>query len=322
MRLTPPLTRRAALALPLAMALNACSAGRPPLRRLVIATGGKGGVYYELGRALAGHLHRQWGSDTEVRATAASVENLKLVADGMADVAFASLDSVALAVAGLPPFTRPLPLSALAQIYDDYVQIVSLRGTSVDHLDDLSGHHVGVGAPGSGTELVANRVLGMARFSGLQRLHLSVADSVQALVSGRIQAFFFSGGLPTPAIAGLSAAKPIHVIPLGEYVEILQRRYQDVYVRKTIPAMTYNLSQGSVPTVGIHNLLVVNDRMDPGEAYWLTRVLFEARGEFAAAHAEAQHLHERTAIFTAPAPLHPGAIRYYREVKSVSSTTL
>ncbi|MGW4643602.1 TAXI family TRAP transporter solute-binding subunit [Sphaerisporangium sp. NPDC004334] len=321
MRLTPLLARRSALALPLVLPLYGCSDGRPPLRRVVVATGGQGGVYYELGRALAHHLHDQWGCQTEVRATAASVENLRLVADGAADVAFASLDSVALALLGLPPFQRPMKISALAQIYDDYVQLISLRGTSVDHLSDLAGHHVSAGAPGSGTELVAERVLAVGGFPRPSLARLGVADSVQALLGGQIQAFFFSGGLPTPAIAGLADLRPIHIIPLGDHVEILQRRYQGVYVRKTIPSVTYHLSQGSVPTAGIHNLLVVNDRMPQADAYWLTRVLFEARVEFAAAHAEARHLHQRTAVYTAPAPLHPGAVRYYREVKPMAAAT-
>jgi uncharacterized protein len=289
--------------------------------RLVIATGGQGAVYYAYGEGLArvarAHLP---GAEPRVVSTAASVENLRLVADGRADVAFTLADSAALAYEGRPPFTAREPVVALARLYENYTHLVVAADSPIHRLPDLRGRVVSLGASGSGTELIATRLLAVAGVDpkkGIRVRPLQLADSAAALRGGRIDAFFFSGGLPTEAIAELAHVMPIRLIDLGDYVEPLGKQYRAFYEERSIPASTYELA-GPVRTIGVPNYLVVNASMPADRAYALTRMLFEQRDALARAHPEALHLNLRAAISTDPLPLHPGAIRYYRESKRQS----
>lgn len=307
-------TRRALLAGLLASGLCACSPDQPQIRRLVIATGGHGGVYYALGSAFGSVLSRRWGTDVTVKETGASIENLNLVDAGQADLGFSTIDAVALAVHGRAPFAGPMPVSCLAELYDDYLQAVVRADSSLRSVADLAAAVVSVGPHASGTELVALRLLDLLQVRPRRLERLGVSEAADALRTGAIECFFFSGGLPTPAIAALGAVVPLRLLPLGDQVPELVRRHGDVYFRRTIPAKVYGTTT-KVVTLGAPNLLVTRETMSADLAYLLTRLLFESRPALEKAHPEARHLHERTAVYTGPVPLHPGAVRYYREAK-------
>jgi TRAP transporter TAXI family solute receptor len=289
-----------------------------PLAHFIVAAGGRGGVYYAYGQGLAAAARKAYpGVRAQVLPTAASVENLRLVAAGEADVGFSLADSAALAVYGREPFERPAPLRALAWLYDNYTQLVVRAGSPVRAVANLRGRAVSTGAPGSGTELLATRILtaaGIDPDAGVHRSFLDIGDSVAALRDGRIDAFFFSGGLPTPAITGLAAATAIRLVDLAGFVAGLRASYGDFYAERSIPATTYGLGE-EVATIGVANYLVVRGDMPDATAYAITRLLFTAKPELVAAHPAALHLNPRTAVDTFPLRLHPGAERYYRQAK-------
>ena len=125
---------------------------------------GRGGVYYPYGGGLAKILNEGLPN---VRATAevtsASVDNLKLIRDGRADVAFTLADTLDDAVNGRAVFDgRPVPAAGLAVLYSNYTQIITLSGSGIDRVADLRGHTVSTGSPGSGTEVTALRLLAAA----------------------------------------------------------------------------------------------------------------------------------------------------------------
>ena len=141
-----------------------------------------------------------------------------------------------------------------------------------------------------------------------------LADAATALRAGRIDAFFFSGGLPIPQIAELAKQMPIRLVELADYAAPLRKKYPAFYEEQSILASTYGLD-APVQTIGVPNYLVVNASMPDDRAYALTRLLFTRRDDLAAAHPAALYLDRRSAVSTYPLPLHPGAIRYYRETK-------
>ena len=143
---------------------------------------------------------------------------------------------------------------------------------------------------------------------------LDPAAAADGVRTGRLDGMFFSGGIPTDALAALAAAVPVAFLPLGEYVASMRARYGEVYVERTIPASAYGLGTPTV-TLGIANYLVVHRAMAERLAYHVIRALFERRDLLAAAHPEGSHLDRGEAISTYPLPLHPGAARYYREMK-------
>ncbi|HEY3504418.1 MAG TPA: TAXI family TRAP transporter solute-binding subunit [Actinocatenispora sp.] len=293
-----------------------CGPEKPPFDRLVVATGGAGGVYAALGAALAAVVRDRWHIPTRVLHTGAALDNLGLVATGRADLGFATVDAAQLAVDGTAPFRRRQPIAAVAGMYDDLMQLVVRADTPIRTLAGLRGHRVSVGSPGSGTELIVNRLLPIADVpAAAMSVHRWGADdSAEALAAGRLDAFFFSGGVPTPAVAALARRDPgIRLVPLDSCVPQLQARYGEVYERRTLAHSVYRLPP--VQTFGIHNILfTAADRPAPAVAS-LTRLLFEHRAALVAAHDEARQLTTRSGIETYPLPLHPGAESYYRATK-------
>jgi hypothetical protein len=292
----------------------------PAPQRLVIAAGGPGDIYQQLGEALAGAARRAWGAEVRLAGSAGSIRNLELVAIGEADVGFASVDTAEIAVSGNSPFGRALPIQALARLYDDYLQVVTLAGSGIESLADLAGRRVSVGSDQAGTDIVAERLLAAAGVSPQQPAALPASTSARALVAGEIDAFVVAGGLPTPAVAEVAAqpgAVP-RLLPLQELVPDLQRQYGEYYQARSIPAGTYPGVDTTVATVGIPNVLVVRQDLPEATAYRLTELLFAAKPELVAAHVEARRLDHRSALATFPIELHAGAERYYRAAKPLA----
>jgi TRAP transporter TAXI family solute receptor len=310
--------RRTALAgaAGLLAALGGCGQEKPPFERLVLATGGTGGVYAALGAALAAVVREQWHIPTRVLHTGAAVENLGLVAAGRADLGFATVDAAQLAVDGATPFHRRQAVAAVAGMYDDLMQLVVRADRPIRTPDGLRGHRVSVGPPGSGTELIATRLLSIADvpLASLETHRWGADESARALAAGRLDAFFFSGGVPTPAVAALARRDPgIRLVALESYVPQLQARYGEVYERRTVARSVYDLPP--VQTFGIHNILFTAADRPAAAVARLTSLLFDHRSRLVAAHDEARQLTTRSAIETYPLPLHPGAESYYRTTK-------
>lgn len=300
-----------------AAGLATCGSPARPPTQLTIATGGVGGVYNLLGTALAQAMRQRWGAQVTVMTTAASIENIMLLDAHRVDLAFATVDSAALALAGSRPFDHQIKIAAIAGLYEDYLQIVVRDSSTIMDVSDLRSRRVSTGSPGSGTEVVAGRILsaaGLDTTKDIQRSRLSVADSAAALRDGTIDAFFFTGGLPTPAVADLAKTTYLRLISIDRYLPALQDDYGDVYQPRSIPPFMYELGS-QVATIGITNVLLVRADLPESDAYQLTSLLFAARAELIAAHPEARRLNPSSALSTLPVPLQPGAARYYRDKK-------
>ena len=303
----------------LAIVVSACGGQRSDSRFISIATGGTGGVYYPYGGGLAKVLNE---SLPDVRATAevtaASVDNLKLIRDGKADIAFALADTVADAKNGTGAFEgRPVPVMSLAVLYSNYTHLVTLTQSGINAVSDLKGRTISTGSPGSGTEVIAFRTLraaGLNPDADVRRQGLGASESAEALKDGKVEAFFWSGGLPTAAVQDLSHSPGITVrmVPTGALVPALQQEHGPLYFLLQVPANAYPGITQAVPVVGVANVLVVNRTMTEQLAFDITRILFEKQQELAAIHPEARNLSLQTATKGSPAEFHPGALRYYK----------
>ncbi len=319
----PPPSLRVPLIVALALlgVSSACQRGASPgAQYLSIATGGTGGVYYPYGGGLAKVLNDHLtGVRATAEVTAASVDNLKLIRDGGADVAFVLADSLADAVAGRGAFEgRPIAVRSLAVLYSNYTHLVTTASSGIGRVADLRGKVVSTGSPGSGTEVIATRVL---RASGVDpdrdvtRQGLGASESAGALKDGKISAFYFSGGLPTAAVQDLAHTPglTIRLLPTAEALTALQRDYGALYFPLEVPASAYRGQDTAITVVGVANVLVVNASMPEALAYDITRLLMEKRSELVAIHPEARHLAPATGSAANPAPFHPGAVKFYRE---------
>jgi TRAP transporter TAXI family solute receptor len=285
---------------------------------LSIATGGTGGVYAVYGGGLADAISRNLeGYRATAETTSASVDNIKLIARKDSDIAFTLADTAIDAVEGRESFDEPQPIRALGEIYTNYTQVATVAGKDISSIEDLRGERVSVGDPGSGTEVIALRVLeaaGLDPDEDIDRNQLGVDESVNALRDGSIDAFFWSGGLPTGAVTDLATTEELRLVPTAEYAKTLRDEYGEAYRVDTIPKDTYKGLPADVRTVAVPNLLVVHEEMDEGLAHDLTELLFAQKERLVAVHPEAENLDpQRAQDVVAPVQLHPGAARYYQE---------
>jgi TRAP transporter TAXI family solute receptor len=298
-----------AAALAAAGAVAGCSSGDGGGAVLRLATGGRGGPYEALGARLAAELRRR-GFTVRVLPTAASVANLAMLAEGRADLGFALADSAEDAVRA-----RHLPVAALARLYMNYVHLIVRADSRVAVPADLAGRTVSINAGGSGTAVTAERILAAAGAAGARGrvLRLGLDESIEALRSGRIEAFFWSGGVPTPALEEFRRATPIRLIALDGLVAPLRRTHGPLYEEASVPARSYGLS-GPVATVGTASYLVCRTGLAVRHARAVTGILFSSRDRLQVPDAPGGRLDERYAIGTGSVPLHRGAAAYYRSV--------
>jgi TRAP transporter TAXI family solute receptor len=298
----------------------ACSS--PQTRFLSVATGGTGGVYYPYGGAIARLISEKIpNTQATAEVTGASVDNLKLLQLGKVDLALTLVDTLADAVSGKGPFSATGAVGSvrtLAVLYTNYTHVVVRQGLGIKTVADLKGRTVSVGAPGSGTELLADRILlaaGIDPRKDITRHSLGVAESVGAIKDSKLDAFFWSGGLPTASIQDLAATPGVSMALLGHesLLPFLQRDFgNDLYSLAVIPAGTYRGIDADVGTVGVKNLLVASSQLDDALVTEILKVMFDNKAALVAAHPEARHLEPPATFEGTPAPYHPGALAYYK----------
>jgi TRAP transporter TAXI family solute receptor len=323
----PVLTVRsvAACALVAAVAFAACgspsSGSGSSKRRLSIATGGTGGVFYPYGGGIAKVISEHLpNTEATAEVTAASVDNLKFLKQGTSDLAFTMADMAQDAVKGSDVFTDfgAVPVRTLAVLYSSYSHLVARADAGISSIADLRGRVVSTGAAGSGTTVIARRILqagGLDPARDIREQSLGVAQSVDALKDGKIDAFFFNGGLPTASILDLvnTPGMSAKFIPTDAQLPRLEQLFGPaLYFRDVIPRATYN-NEAEIPVVAVTNLLVASVDMPEDLAHDITQVLIDRQAELAAIHPQAKTLSLKSAIAGSPVPFHPGAIRFYRE---------
>lgn len=309
---------RAIRYLTLALLTLAMPAGFAQMQ-LSIATGGTGGVYYPYGGGLAELINNHIeGRSAVAEVTGASVENMGLIHRGDSDLAIALADTVYQGYTGTGAFEgrQVAGARALASIYPNAVQIVTLADSGISSLSDLRGKRVSVGAPGSGTEINANTLLETngITYDDITVQRLNFNETADALRDGDIDAGFWSVGPPTSSILNLAATRDIRLIGLTDEEIANAREAEPVFARYTLRAGIYDGVEEPVPTISIPNVLVVNADLDEELAYEITKVLFEFTDELIAIHLAANDTTVEFSIESTPVPFHPGAIRYYEEV--------
>ncbi|MDR5703691.1 MAG: TAXI family TRAP transporter solute-binding subunit [Armatimonadota bacterium] len=292
----------------------------PTLRRISIATGGTGGVYFVLGGGLARLISQHIpGVQATAEVTSASVDNMRLIGAKRADLALTLNDTAYDAYKGQADFKgNPIPIRVLVPVYDNYNHLVTIEGTGINSIADLKGKRVSVGSPGSGTEVTALRILRAAGIDpdrDIRKERLGVAPSADALKDRKIDAFFWSGGIPTPAVLDLASTPGIRMrlIPLDTVVEALRKEYGPLYFKITIRKIAYPGLTEDVPVVGVANLIVVHKDFPEDLAYAIVKLIFERKQDLVAVHKEAQNISLLRIAGRTPIPFHPGAVRYYRE---------
>ncbi len=315
MRIT--LSRLAWLAAALALALPAAAQQG---NRISITTGGTGGVYYPLGGGMANVLSKYVpGLQATAEVTGGSVDNLKLVNAGKSEVAFSMVDAAWDAAQGVDKFKdNKVNARTLMVLYPNKMHVVTVEGSGIAKLADLKGKRVSTGSAGSGTEIMALRILEAVGIDGkkdLKQERLGAAESVNAIKDRKIDAFFWVGGVPTAAVTDLGATPglKLKLVDHDEAVEAMNRKYGPLYVKSVIPAGSYPGQGKASANIDVWNILVTNDKMSDAMAYAIVKTLFDKKSELVAVHKEALNIELKSQPIGSPIPFHPGARKYFEE---------
>jgi TRAP transporter TAXI family solute receptor len=274
-------------------------------------------VYYPLGAAI-GKIYSDKipNVKTQVQATKASVENLILLQQGRGELAFTLGDSLKAAWEGDEEAgfkSRLDKLRTLGAIYPNYIQIVATSDSGIKTLADLKGKSLSVGAPKSGTELNSRAILSAAgmTYKNMGKVeYLPFAESVDLMKNRQLNATLQSAGLGVASLKDLSTSTAITVVSVPKAIV---DKIGPPFVPAMIPANTYTGQDKDVPTAAVVNYLVTSAAVSDDLAYQMTSLIFESLPELVNAHAAGKEIKLETAATGSPVPLHPGAIRYYRE---------
>lgn len=288
-----------------------------PSQFINILTAGTGGIYYPLGGALSNIFAAKIpGTRPSVQATKGSVENLNILQQGRGEIAFTLGDTLSLAWAGDADagFKGKLDkLRGIAAIYPNYVQIVASKESGVKTLIDLKGKRLSVGAPKSGTELNARKLLAAAgiNYKDLAKVeYLPFEESVDLMRNRQLDATLQSVGLGAPTLRNFANAFSVIVVDVPA---IAVAKAGAPYTRGVIPKDTYRGQDADVQTATIPNYLVTRTDLPADLVYNMTKAIFESTAELSAAHPAAAGIKLERALDGMPVPLHPGAAKFFKE---------
>ena len=282
-----------------------------------ILTGGTSGVYYPLGSALT----KIYGdnikdSKVQVQVTKASVENLVLLQEGKGEIAFVLGDSAKDAWDGKEDAgfkTKLDKLRIIGAIYPNYIQIVASKDSKIKTLADLKGKGLSVGAAKSGTELNSRAILSAAGLSykDLGKVeYLPFAESIELIKNRQLDATLQSAGLGVASLKDLANSLDVTVVSVPDAVV---KKMGAPFMSGKIPANTYKGQAEDVSTAAVVNYLVTRKDVSDATAYQMTKLFYENLPALVAAHSAAKDINLKDAAKNPPLPLHPGAIKYYKE---------
>ncbi len=290
-------------------------------QNISIATGGTGGVYYPMGGGMAAILSKHVpGMQATAEVTGGSVDNLKLIGSGKPYIGLVMTDASQDAYRGEDKFKgNKVPLKTLMILYPNRMHVVSVEGRGIAKMADLKGKRVSTGSPGSATEVMAFRLIeaaGLDKDKDLKRERLGVAESVNAVKDGKIDAFFWVGGLPTAGVTDLAntPGTKIKMVDHADAVAAMNKKYGNLYVEDTIGKDVYRGMDTDNKQATVMNILVSHENMDDKTAYSIVKTIFDKRDDLIAVHKEAMNFKlENQKTSASPIPFHPGAIKYFTE---------
>jgi uncharacterized protein len=290
---------------------------------LTLASGSPGGVYYPLGGGMAVVIQKTTDLRCAAESTGASVENCRLVGVGESDMGMVMGSIAYKAIQGKDPFEKKFPIVSLFQMYPAPEHIVTISGKGIKTVKDLKGKKVSIDVPGSGCAVMAKAILEEYGFNlekDLTIANLSQSESVQALKDGVVDAVFFNFAYPGAAVLDLAATRDIVLIPVEPSMADKMVKKYPYYVKITIPTKTYPKVEHDVLCLGDSNVLIANKQMEEEVAYKIVKAIFENvdKGKWALVnvHPIAAQLTPPNGV-NSPIELHPGAIKYFKEVGAI-----
>lgn len=288
---------------------------------LVIGGGSAAGIYYQvvlnICKLVNEKLEHQ-GYTCLGRPALGSVFNINAIRRGLLDFGVAQSDRNFQAYNGKAdwagwPYKE---LRSVFSVYSEVVMLVARADAGIGSVNDLRDKRVNIGNPGSGTRQNAEDVLkyyGIDQYRDIRPKELQQHDASRALETGEIDAFFYTVGQPWEDGVKLAVRTPIRMIPIDAPDIKTYVARNPYYVMTAIPAGIYRGVDKDIPTYGVKATLVTSAAGSEDVVYNVVKTVFENLDRFREAHPAFMSLKPEGMLQGLSAPLHPGAIRYYKE---------
>lgn len=290
---------------------------------ITIGTGGVTGVYYPLGGAICRLVNKDrktTGIRCSVESTGASEYNLNAIAQGDLDMGVAQSDWQSFAYMGTHKFQKTGPnkeLRSLFSLYPEIFTVVARKDSGITNYSQLKGKRFNVGNPGSGTRGnvdMLNTFLGWTMKDFSLASELKSAEQPSTLCDNKIDAMSFTVGQPNGTIKEATTACDAVVVNVnGPEVEKMIAEYP-YYTKAVIPGGMYRGTDDDVESFGVLATIVTSSKISDTIAYEVVKAVFENFDNFKKMHPALADLKKEEMIKTGlTAPLHPGAIKYFKE---------
>lgn len=290
---------------------------------VTIGTGGVTGVYYAAGGAICRLVNKdraKHGIRCSVESTGGSVFNVNTIKAGELDFGFTQSDVQFNAVKGLNQFKEGGAigdLRAAFAVHPEPFTVVARKEANIAKFEDFKGKRFNVGNPGSGTRASMEELLGAM---GWKLSDFSLASELKAdehgpaLCDGKIDGFFYGVGHPSANIQDPTTSCGAKLVPLtGAAVDKLVAD-KPYYAKVSIPGGLYPNNPQATPTYGVMATVVVSAKTPADTVYNVVKAVFDNFDEFKKLHPALASLQPEHMVKDGlSAPLHDGALRYYKE---------
>jgi TRAP transporter TAXI family solute receptor len=310
-----------------ALSLASCSDELANNRPFILTTATTGGAYYPIGVAIAtiakSQLSAEYGISLSAISSAGSLENIKLLRDNQAQFALLQGPFAAWGWNGEGPISRPQTglrsVSAVWHNVEHFVLMTDLVETgTMQDFRNLNGERFVLGARNSGAEQTGRYIFDALEIDYENRLSLAYmgyGSSANAIQDGNIVGMNVPAGAPVSAITQAFAQMGEDISLLNftqQDLDAINRRY-DLWDWYDFPADTYPNQHEPVRSISSPNVLAVRSDVPEDVVYHITRTIWENLAALQDIHAATRDMQLERAVRGLGAPLHPGAIRYYRE---------
>lgn len=283
---------------------------------LTIATASPGGVYAVYGEGVAAVISKAVGVKTSTRQTQGPVQNLVLVEAGRTPLGMTTSGPAYEALRGelsLSPGNKHEKIRALFPMYPTPFQMIALKESGIDSLSGFEGKRIG-GGPKAGTGglywpqwLKSLGIDADVQFGG-------IGDQASQLADGRLEGIVTAGGIPHPSFSELETTKDVSIFGMDDKTlgKILEAN--PYAVEFAIPKSTYKTLNHDIKTAAMWNFMVASSDMPEDLAYDIVKAVHENQDQLVMSHSAAKDTVPENILKNTIIPLHPGAVRYYREV--------
>jgi len=285
-----------------------------------IGTGGTAGTYYPVGGIIANAVSNPPALILTAQASNGSVANVNSIVSGSLESGFSQADVAFWAYTGTGLFEgkgKVEDLRLLANLYPESIHLVAARSAGIKSVADLKGKRVSLDEPGSGTLVDARIILAGwgIKESDIKPEFLKPNQAAEKMRDGSVDAFFFVGGYPTSAVTELAATGTgIDLVPVdGPQAEAIRKQY-GFFAADEIPANAYK-GVAATKTLAVGAQWVTSAKVPDAVVYEVVKGLWsdKTRAALDAGHAKGKSIRKETALAGAGIPVHPGALKFYKE---------